>query len=254
MGGVALTTQTTPAGDLDDQPARRPGSESEDQPLPRAANTIHLPAPRAFLRHALPGLIESTVGPVALFYAMLSLLGLRGALIATLGFSYVALARRVVTGRPVPGMLVLACALLTVRTAMALATGSAFVYFLQPTLGTFLVAGAFLISVPAGRPLAERLAQDFCPLDPALLRQPWVRRFFLRVSLLWTFVFLSNATLTLWLLLTYSVKSFVLLKTAASLFAIGSAIVVSAMWFRRALHGEGFSLHWSVRVKPAPAR
>src|SRR5207302_11403270 len=113
-------------------------------------------------------------------------------------------------------------------------------------------AGAVLLSVPAGRPLAQRLAQDFCPLDPALLRQPVVRRFFLRVSLLWTFVFLSNATLTLWLLLTCSVKSFVLLKTAASLFAIGTAIVVSAMWFRRALHGEGFSLHWSSRSKPAP--
>jgi len=222
--------------------------------LPLAANTIHLPAPRAFARHALPGLLESTVGPVALFYAMLSLLGLRGALLATVAFSYVALGRRVVTGRPVPGLLVLACALLTVRTALAMATGSAFVYFLQPTLGTFLVAGAFLISVPAGRPLAERLAQDFCPLDPALLRQPFVRKFFLRVSLLWTFVFLSNATLTLWLLLTYSVKSFVLLKTAASLFAIGTAIVVSTMWFRRALHGEGFSLHWSVRVKPATVR
>lgn len=190
------------------------------------------------------------MGPVALFYVMLSLLGLRGALLATVAFSYVALGRRVVTGRPIPGLLVMACALLTMRTALAMATGSAFVYFLQPTLGTFLVAGAFLVSVPAGRPLAERLAQDFCPLDPALLRQPFVRKFFLRVSLLWTFVFLSNATLTLWLLLTYSVKSFVLLKTAASLIAIVTAILVSTMWFRRAMHGEGFSLHWSSRTKP----
>jgi hypothetical protein len=216
-----------------------------------APKAIHLPAPKEFVRHALPSLLEGTVGPVVLFYAMLSVLGLRGALVATLAFSYLAVARRVFTGRHVPVVLLLACVLLTVRTALALATGSAFVYFLQPTLGTFLVAGAFLVSVPAGRPLAERLAQDFCPLDPALLSQPFVRRFFLRISLLWTFVFLSNASLTLWLLLSYSVKAFVLLKAAASLFAIGSAIVVSAMWFRRALHGEGFSLHWSSRVKPA---
>jgi hypothetical protein len=195
--------------------------------------------------------LESTIGPVALFYGMLALLGLRGALLATLGFSYVALTRRVVTGRHVPGVLILACVLLTVRTALAMATGSAFVYFLQPTLGTFIVAAAFLISVPAGRPLAERLAKDFCPLDPELLSRPSVQRFFLRVSLLWTFVFVTNASLTLWLLLSYSVKAFVLLKTAASLFAIGSAIVVSAMWFRRALHGDGLSLHWSARVKPA---
>src|SRR5947209_4182996 len=97
--GVRLVNHTAPSGDPLAQPAWRPGSpHSEDQPLPLAANTIHLPAPRAFVRHALPGLLESTVGPVALFYVMLSVLGMRGALFATLGFSYLALGRRVVTG------------------------------------------------------------------------------------------------------------------------------------------------------------
>ena len=215
--------------------------------------TLHLPAPRAVVRHALPQVVENTVGPVALFYGVLSLLGLRGALLATLAWFYLALLRRVVTRRHLPGMLLVGAALLTVRTGAALATGSAFVYFLQPTVGTFLLAGAFLVSVPAGKPLAERLARDFCPLDPAIFKRPCVRQFFLRVSLLWTFVFLVNAAIGLWLLLSASVGSFVLLKTAVTMLAIGAAIVVSTLWFRRTLRGAGIAVRWSVVSPRAPS-
>lgn len=64
-----------------------------------------------------------------------------------------------------------------------------------------------------GAKLAKPLNENFCPLDPDMLKRPCVRRFFLRVSLLWTFVFVTNATVGLWLLLTASVGSFVVLKT-----------------------------------------
>ena len=213
--------------------------------LAEDSGTVELPAPRAMARHALPQLLESTIGPAALFYVVLLLLGLRGALLLTLAWSYLALARRIVTRRRLPGMLLIAAAVLTFRTVASLATGSAFVYFLQPTVGTFLVAAAFLVSVPVGHPLAERLAKDFCPLDPDMLKRPCVRRFFLRVSLLWTFVFVTNATVGLWLLLTASVGSFVVLKTLVTVVVIGLAIAVSTLWFRRALHGEGLALRWS---------
>jgi intracellular septation protein A len=194
------------------------------------------------VRHALPQLLESTIVPAALFYVVLSVLGLRGALLATLAWTYLALGRRLLTGRQVPGMLLIASALVTVRTATALATGSGFVYFIQPTVGTFLVAVAFLISVPAGKPLAERLAKDFCPLDPGLFKRPYVQRFFLRISLLWTFVFLTNAALGLWFLLSQSLSNFVLLKTGVTMLVLAAAIAVSTLWFRQTLRGEGLTL------------
>jgi intracellular septation protein A len=213
-----------------------------------ALTTVQVPAPRAMLHHALPQLIESTIAPAALFYVILTVLGLRGALLATLAWTYLALARRLLTRRHLPGMLLIASAVLTVRTATALATGSAFVYFLQPTVGTFLVAAAFLISVPAGKPMAERLAKDFCPLDPALFKRPCVQRFFLRISLLWTLVFVVNAALGLWFLLSQSIGNFVLLKTGVTMLIIAAAIAVSTLWFRRILLGEGLALRWSARA------
>jgi uncharacterized membrane protein len=129
-------------------------------------------------------------------------------------------------------MLTLAIVGMTARTALALATGSAFLYFLQPTMGTGLVAGVFLGSVLLGRPLAQRLAADFLPLPEALLARPGVRHFFQRVSLLWAAVFLANAGISLWLLVSQSLATFLWTRTVASLALTGLAIAASTRWFR----------------------
>ena len=73
-----------------------------------------------------------------------------------------------------PGVLVIAALGLTARSVVALASGSSglFVYFLQPSLATALVGGAFLFSVPLGRPLAEKLAHDFVPMPPVVFQRP----------------------------------------------------------------------------------
>ncbi|HZD73504.1 MAG TPA: VC0807 family protein [Actinomycetota bacterium] len=197
--------------------------------------TSPLPTPRlpALARHALPHLLEATLIPLGLFYGGLQLFGLWAALLAALVWSYTSLLRRVVLRRRVPGMLVLGIAGLTARTALALATGSAFLYFLQPTVGTGLVATLFLGSVLLGRPLALRLAADFLPLPEALLVRRGVRRFFQRVSLLWAAVFLANAGISLWLLVSQSLATFLWTRTVASLTLTGLAIVASTWWFRR---------------------
>ena len=87
-------------------------------------------------RHALPNLVEASLIPLAVFYGALSLIGVWGALLAALGWSYAAIVRRLVTRKPLPGLLLLGAAGLTARTAVAALSGSVFVYFLQPTLTT----------------------------------------------------------------------------------------------------------------------
>jgi hypothetical protein len=204
------------------------------------ASPFPVPHLAALARHATPALLEATLIPLGLFYGGLHLFGLWGALLAALVWSYTALLRRLVTGRRVSGMLVLGIVGLTARTALALATGSAFLYFLQPTVGTGLVAGVFLGSVLLGRPLALRLATDFLPLPEALLARHGVRRFFQRVSLLWAAAFLANAGISLWLLVSQSLATFLWSRTVASLALTGLAVAVSTWWFRR-----------SVRATPA---
>jgi intracellular septation protein A len=202
---------------------------------PKVIPTTPLPIPRlaALARYATPHLLEATLIPLGLFYGGLQLFGLWGALLAALIWSYTSLLRRLVTRRRVPGILMLGIVGLTARTALALATGSAFLYFLQPTVGTGLVASVFLGSVLLGRPLALRLAADFLPLPEALLAHHGVRRFFLRVSLLWAAVFLANAGISLWLLVSQSLATFLWTRTVASVTLTCLAVAVSTWWFHR---------------------
>lgn len=196
---------------------------------------IQIPRLPSLARHALPHVLEGTLIPVALFYGGLRLIGPVGALALALVWSYAALLRRAFLGQRLPGLLVLGALALTVRTAISLITGSLFLYFLQPTIGTVATAVAFLVSLPTGRPLAERLAADFVPLPPALVAHPVARRLFVRISLLWAFVLLANAAITIALLLTEEIPTFLLTRTLATLVLMGSAVAVSTVWFRRGL-------------------
>jgi intracellular septation protein A len=193
-------------------------------------------------RHALPHLIEATFIPLILFYAFLWTAGVWGALIAALVWSYTAIIRRAVTGQRIPGILVLGTLGITARTIAAFASGSTFIYFLQPSLTTVAVAGAFLLSVPAGRPLAERLAHDFVPLDPAIIALPSVRKVFIRITLLWAFVNLANAVVSIALLMSQDVGTFMAAKTLGGFLLVGVAIATSTFWFKQALRNHNISV------------
>ena len=205
---------------------------------------LELPGVRGIARHALPSVLEGTIAPLAVFLVALHLLGWRGAILAGLVWSYGNLTRRVLTKRRVPGVLILGALTLTARAVVGLISGSTFVYFLQPTLGTALVGAIFLASVTVDRPLAQRLAADFCPIPTHFLENVHVRRFFLQITLLWAFTQLAGAAITLWLLLNQSVERFVVAKSVVSFSLTLGAIGLSVLWFRRSMDRHGIPVRW----------
>ena len=203
---------------------------------------VEIPRLRTMARHAVPHVVEATISPLALFYAFLWTSGVWGALLAALAWSWCAIIRRVVTGQRIPGILVLGTLGITARTVAAFASGSVFVYFLQPSLTTIAIAGAFLLSVPAGRPLAERLAHDFVPLEPEVMRLPGVKRVFIRITLLWAFVNLANAVVSITLLMSQPVGTFVAAKTIGGMVLVAAAVGASTVWFKQALRNHNISV------------
>ena len=83
---------------------------------PVMSTHFEIPRLRILARHALPNVIEGTLIPVGLFLVMLQVLGLWGAMVVGLGWSYVAILRRVVARRPVPGIMILGSVTLTARS------------------------------------------------------------------------------------------------------------------------------------------
>jgi hypothetical protein len=163
-------------------------------------------------------------------------------MVAGLVWVYTAIVARLVLRRRVPGLLVLGAVTLTARTIIATLAHSAVVYFLQPSLATMLVAGAFLLSVPLDRPLAHRLASDFCPLPVEMHSNAHVRTFFRQISLLWAFAQTANAGITIWLLFSQSLGTFVVLKSVVSTTVTVTAIIASTLWFKTSMRRNGITV------------
>ena len=210
----------------------------------KSGGILKMPAPAAALRHAVPVVLEAIIAPLALFYLVLTLWGFRGALIAALGWSFLALARRLHRGERISMLLLLGTLLLTLRTTVSFITGSAFLYFAQPMAGTIVIAFVLFGSALLGRPFTQRFAGDFCPMDPELLARPLVQRFFVRISVLWATVLLVNAGFVLWLLVTSSLHAFVLERAAVTYTLTACAIYLSIRQFVVMMRGDGITVQW----------
>ena len=204
--------------------------------------TVHLPPVGSLLRHAGVPLLESTLIPLALFWVLFTQAGFDAGLYGALGWSGLAIGRRLVLRRRIPVVLLMSTMLLVVRTVVGLWTGSAFLYFLQPTVQNFVFALALLVTLGFERPLLAKLADDFCPFPEALTGHPRIKRFFKRVSLLWACVFLVNGATTLTVLATQTVGNYLMVSTAGSYSMVALGIALSLWWFHRSLAGEGIRL------------
>ena len=187
----------------------------------------HRPHLREVGRRAATSLVVACAVPAAVFYATFRLLGVWPAIFAALTWAYGAIAWRSLTGRRPSGLLVLTAAVMTGRTLIALMADSTFLYFLQPVITDALIGTAFLVSLAVGRPVVARLAGDFYPLDDELSLRPGIQRLFRHLTLLWALLALGKATMTLWLLTSQSLETFVLVKSVAVLAINGSAMAAT---------------------------
>jgi intracellular septation protein A len=205
---------------------------------------VRLPSLMGAARHASSSLIEGALVPLGLFYGCLTVFGFRAAIVAALAWSLAVFALRLVRRQRPSAILVLGTVFLILRTAVSFASGSAFLYFVQPSAASILTALIFVGSAIVRRPIVERMARELCPLEPELFQRPAVRRFFVQISLLWAAVLLSNAAISIWLLVSTSLRDFVLERTAASYGLTAAAIVASAVWFHHSMRRDGVKVSW----------
>lgn len=185
--------------------------------LPDDTSSPHRPSLPAVIRRVSLSLLIACVIPATVFYVALQLAGVWAAIVSALVWSYGAIVWRKVTRRRTSGLLILTAVLMTGRTAISLVADSTFLYFLQPIISDGVVATAFLLSLATARPLVARLAGDFYPMDHELHLRPRIRRLFWWLTLMWAALCVGRALMSLWLLLSQSVETFVLVKSVSML-------------------------------------
>jgi hypothetical protein len=230
-----------------------PTDPSACPPIPEARTEIVIPRPLVLVRRGLPQVIEASIVPATLFYSVHRLAGVSWALLCCLTWSYTAIARRAVTGRRLPTILIAGAALITLRTITGLVTGSVFLYFLQPVLGAACLSIAFAASVACGRPILVRLVGDFCPVPPEVLAAPPIRSILSRLTLAWAGVHLLNGLLTAVLLVSTPLGVFLAVRVVGVYLVTGTAVALSLAWGRRAGAAEGIDLRFEPPTGGGPA-
>jgi intracellular septation protein A len=215
-------------------------------------SVLYMPSVPSALRRALPVLVESIVIPLIAYYCALTIAGFRGALIGALAWSYVLVVRRLLRHERVSTMLMLGTVLITLRTGVAFATGSVFLYFIQPTASAFLASFLLVGSALIGRPFTQRFSHDFCPLSPEFLARPNTQRFFVRVSFLWAAAMLLNGVVVLAMLLATTSNAFAIERSAVTLSVTLVAVFLSVVWFRRMMTCEGITVRFGTTRAPVP--
>ena len=184
-------------------------------------------------------MIEASLIPSALFYTCLAMGSLGLAYLSAVAWTYGCLCHRLVRGRAVSGVLVLASVGITVRTGLAVASGSTFVYFAQPVIGAVITGAVFLGSLLIGRPLIAKLAHDFWPITPEQAENPRVRSLLWGLTLLWAGVNLAMASVTFVLLVSLPLTTFVAVKQVCGWGITVTAIAVTIVWSHRTACTEG---------------
>lgn len=184
----------------------------------------------SLLRHLGISLLMANVVPGVLFYLCLRAGNVWAALIAALVWCYGAMAWRLSTKRRASGLLLLTAVGLTAKTILAFASHSTFIYFAQPVVNDSVIAVLFLVSLATARPVVSRLAHDFYPLAEDVAQRPTIQRLFWQLTALWALICLAKAVVTLYLLESLPLETFVAVKGMVMLLLVlvGTGLTVVA--------------------------
>jgi hypothetical protein len=228
-----------------DRPAKAPAAD--DPMLPVAPADLELPAPARLALTAGWNLAESLGLPVLAYLAGERLAGQgAGMIAATAAIWLTAAARKLLTG-VVPGLLLISGLVLTLQTALVLATGSVLLFLLQFPVANLALCILFARTAPTGRPLVAQLAAEVVALRHPAAAQPGLDRFFRGVTWLWAGIFAASTIGMAALLVLEPAAVFLLLTTVVTVAGVAAGTVASVVWFIRTLRRSG------LRVRFGPA-
>ena len=224
-----------------DPPAGPAGLLTADDQLPA---DLELPAPARLALTAGWNLAESLALPVIAYAAGDRLAGQGAGMAAATGTIWLtAVVRKVLTGN-VPGLLLISGLVLTLQTALVLATGSVLLFLLQFPLANLALCIFFAMTAPTGRPLVARLAAEVVALRHTSAAHPGLDSFFRGVTWLWAGIFAASTVGLVVVLLVAPVPVFLLVTTVVTVAGVAGGTVASVLWFIRMLRRCGLRVRF----------
>jgi hypothetical protein len=220
-----------------------PADAGEAGIVPR--DDLELPRPGRLILTAGWNLAEA-LGLPAAGYLIGAMLGGRAAgMAAAAGVIWLTVAVRKVATGSVPGLLVISALVLTLQTALVIATGSTLVFLLQFPLANLALCVLFARTAPTRRPLVAQLAAEVVGLRQPSSRYPGLERFFQEVTWLWAGIFAASTAGLAVAMAIASAEVVELLTTAVTIGGIVAGAFLSALWFVRVLRRLGLHVRFT---------
>lgn len=209
------------------------------------AEHLELPRPLQLLRVMAWSLSESVGIPVAAFALAARLGGRNAGLLAGLGAVWITIVVRKLASGSVPGLLAISAIVLSIQTAVVLATGNLLIFLVQFPLANLCLCILFARTARGPKPLCAQLAAEMIALRQPASHHPGLHRFFQGATWLWAGVFLLLAACLAALLATEPTATFLLLCTVATISLTAAGIGASVLWFRSVLRRLGLRLRFA---------
>src|SRR5215471_11098094 len=190
-------------------------------------------------------LSESVGIPVAAFALAARLGGRNAGLLAGLGAVWITIVVRKLASGSVPGLLAISAIVLSIQTAVVLATGNLLIFLVQFPLANLCLCILFARTARGPKPLCAQLAAEMIALRQPASHHPGLHRFFQGATWLWAGVFLLLTAGLGILMVTEPTGLFVMLSTALTLALVVLGAAVSALWFRSVLRRFGLGLRFA---------
>ena len=225
--------------------ARQDGSEPSTHVHAGLAGDLELPRPLRLLLTAGWNLSESVGLPMAAYLVAAWLDGRNAGLVAGLMAIWLTTGIRKVATGSVPSLLTISAVVLTVQTAVVLATGQLWLFLLQFPLANFCLCVLFARTANGPNPLVARLAAEVVALRQPATHHPGLDRFFQGATWLWAGIFLLLTASLAVLMVTEPAALFLMLSTVATAALIVAGTGASTLWFLSVLRRLGLRLRFA---------
>jgi hypothetical protein len=225
--------------------ARDDGAGSVPAASVRIIEDLELPRPLRLALTAGWSVTESVGLPVAAYLVAAWLGGRNAGLVAGLAAIWLTVVIRKVATGSVPGLLAISALVLTVQTAVVLATGELWLFLLQFPLANLCLCVLFARTAGGPDPLVARLAAEVVALRQPSTHHPGLHRFFQGATWLWAGIFLLLTAGLAVLMVTEPASLFLMLSTVATAALVVAGTGASTWWFLSVLRRLGLRLRFA---------
>jgi hypothetical protein len=209
------------------------------------AEHLEIPRPLRMLRTTAWSLTESAGLPMAALVVGAWLGGRNVGLLAGLAAIWITAAvRKVVTGT-VPSLLAISAIVLTVQTAVVIATGILWIFLLHFPLANLCMCVLFARTARGPNPIVAKLAAEVIALRQPATHHPGLHRFFQGATWLWAGIFLLLAGCLGVMMVTEPLATFLVLSTVATVALIVAGIGASVLWFVSMMRKSGLRVRFT---------